>query len=412
MDVIMPQLGETVTEGTVLVWHKKVGDAVKADENLFEVETEKVTTEIPAPAAGVLKEIIVREGTTVAVGARLAVIEVAGAPAMQTAAAAVPRGAASAAPSPAAAARPALAEEAETGDAPLSPVVRRLIAEHGLDPRMIRGTGRGGRITREDVLAAADAGGGAATPAAATAPSATAGVPSEIVPLSRIRKQIGAHMVRSKATSPHVLQAVEVDFHAVEAVRQARGEDWRRREGFGLTYLPFIARAAIEAIAEFPRINASIDGDNLVVHKRVNLGVAVDLNFEGLMVPVVKDAQLKRLADLARAINALATRARNGSISADDLTGGTYTLSNSGPFGTLMTAAVINQPQVAILSTDGVRKKPVVIESAAGDAIAIRPVGVLAQSFDHRAFDGAYSAAFLKRLRELLETRDWAAELG
>jgi 2-oxoglutarate dehydrogenase E2 component (dihydrolipoamide succinyltransferase) len=408
MDVIMPQLGETVTEGTVLVWHKKVGDAVKADENLFEVETEKVTTEIPAPAAGVLKEILVQEGTTVAVGARLAVIEVAGA-AAQTAAAAVP----SAAARPATAAQPTRAvEAANVGDAPLSPVVRRLIAEHGLDPSKIRGTGRGGRITREDVLAVVEGGGGAApAPTAPAAPAGRAAPQPEVVPLSRIRKQIGAHMVRSKATSPHVLQAVEVDFHAVEAVRQARGEEWRRREGFGLTYLPFIARAAIVAIAEFPRINASIDGDNLVVHKRVNLGVAVDLNFEGLMVPVIKDAQSKPLADLARAINTLATRARDGSISADDLTGGTYTLSNSGPFGTLITAAVINQPQVAILSTDGVRKKPVVIESAGGDAIAIRPVGVLAQSFDHRAFDGAYSAAFLKRLRELLETHNWAAEL-
>jgi 2-oxoglutarate dehydrogenase E2 component (dihydrolipoamide succinyltransferase) len=405
MDVIMPQLGETVTEGTVIAWHKKVGDAVKVDENLFDIETDKVTAEIPAPAAGVLKEILVREGTTVAVGARLAVIEVAGAAAAQAVAAPAP----SAVPTAAAAARPA-PEAADTGEAPLSPVVRRLIAEHGLDPSKIRGTGRGGRITREDVLAVVEAGGGAPAPAPA-APAGRAPQP-EVVPLSRIRKQIAAHMVRSKATSPHVLQAVEVDFHAVEAARQARGDDWRRREGFGLTYLPFIARAVIDAIVDFPRVNASIDGDNLIVHKRVNLGVAVDLNFEGLMVPVIKDAQSMRLADIARAINALATRARNGSIGADDLAGGTYTLSNSGPFGTLITAPIINQPQVAVLSTDGVRKKPVVIESAAGDAIAIRPIGVLAQSFDHRAIDGAYSAAFLRRLRELLETRDWAAELG
>ncbi|MCC6610140.1 MAG: 2-oxo acid dehydrogenase subunit E2 [Burkholderiales bacterium] len=403
MDVIMPQLGETVTEGTVIAWHKKVGDAVKADENLFDVETDKVTAEIPAPAAGVLKEILVAVGTTVAVGARLAVIETAGATVAQSAAAAAP----GAAPTVAAATRPPAAP-GEAGELPLSPVVRRLIAEHGLDPARIRGTGRGGRITREDVLAALETGGGA------TAPAAPAGraPQAEVVPLSRIRKQIAAHMVRSKATSPHVLQAVEVDFYAVEAARQARGEDWRRREGFGLTYLPFIARAVIDAIAEFPRVNASIDGDNLIVHKRVNLGVAVDLNFEGLMAPVVKDAQSMRLADIARAMNALATRARNGSIGADDLAGGTYTLSNSGPFGTLITAPIINQPQVAILSTDGVRKKPVVIETAAGDAIAIRPIGVLAQSFDHRAIDGAYSAAFLRRLRELIETRDWLAELG
>ncbi|MCZ7563266.1 MAG: 2-oxo acid dehydrogenase subunit E2 [Burkholderiales bacterium] len=301
-----------------------------------------------------------------------------------------------------------------------SPVVRRLIAEHGLDPAAIRGTGRGGRITREDVLAAVEAAGSATAPAAPTsaaAPAPAAQRPpappagTQVVPLSRIRKQIGAHMVRSKATSPHVLQAVEVDFHAVEAARRARAEEWRRREGFGLTYLPFVARAAIDAIAEFPRVNASIDGDDLLVHGAVNLGVAVDLNFEGLMVPVIKDAQTLRLAAIARAINAFATRARAGTINPDELAGGTYTLSNSGPFGTLITAPVINQPQVAILSTDGVRKKPVVVESPAGDAIAIRPVGVLAQSFDHRAFDGAYSAAFLRRVREIVETRDWSAEL-
>lgn len=422
MDVIMPQLGETVTEGTVVAWHKKVGDAVKADENLFDIETDKVTAEIPAPAAGVLKEILVQAGTTVAVGAKLAVIEAAGtahaAPAGPAAAAAASPASASGAAS---AARPALAEASAGGDAPLSPVVRRLIAEHGLDPAAIRGTGRGGRITREDVLAAVEAAGSATAPAAPTsaaAPAPAAQRPpappagTQVVPLSRIRKQIGAHMVRSKATSPHVLQAVEVDFHAVEAARRARAEEWRRREGFGLTYLPFVARAAIDAIAEFPRVNASIDGDDLLVHGAVNLGVAVDLNFEGLMVPVIKDAQTLRLAAIARAINAFATRARAGTINPDELAGGTYTLSNSGPFGTLITAPVINQPQVAILSTDGVRKKPVVVESPAGDAIAIRPVGVLAQSFDHRAFDGAYSAAFLRRVREIVETRDWSAELG
>jgi len=430
MDVIMPQLGETVTEGTVVVWHKKVGDQVKADENLFDIETDKVTAEIPAPATGVLREILVQEGTTVAVGAKLAVIEVAGAAAAQPAPpASVPATSAPSASAPPAfapaapGARPALADASAASDAPLSPVVRRLIAEHGLDPARIRGTGRGGRITREDVLAAVDAAASSAAPASPPAPKAPApsagktpappsGAQTEVVPLSRIRKQIGAHMVRSKATSPHVLQAVEVDFHAVEAARRARAEEWRRREGFGLTYLPFVARAAIDAIAEFPRVNASIEGDNLLVHKRVNLGVAVDLNFEGLMVPVIRDAQTLRLAAIARAINAFATRARAGTINPDDLAGGTYTLSNSGPFGTLITAPVINQPQVAILSTDGVRKKPVVIESPAGDAIAIRPVGVLAQSFDHRAFDGAYSAAFLRRVREIIETRDWSAELG
>lgn len=290
----------------------------------------------------------------------------------------------------------------------MSPVVRRLLAEHNLDPSTIKGTGRGGRIMREDVLAVID---GAAPPPTAQAAPRGAARMGETIPLSRIRKQIGAHMVRSKATSPHVLQAVEVDFHAIDAARAARGKAWRDREGYGLTYLPFIARAAIDAIGEFPRINASIEGDNLVVHPQVHLGIAVDLGFEGLMVPVVRNARNMSVAELARAIHAFAERARGGAIVPDDLAGGTYTISNSGPFGTLITAPIINQPQVAILSTDGVRKKPVVIESAAGDAIAIRPVGVLAQSFDHRAFDGAYSAAFLKRMREIIETRDWSGAL-
>ncbi len=405
MDVIMPQLGETVTEGTVTVWHKKVGDAVKADEILFEVSTDKVETEVPAPTDGVLAQIDVAEGVTVDVGVTLGVIAEAGggetpsdAPAAEVVAEAAPVARAPAA-------RPARAERPDERGQPLSPVVRRLLAEHGIDGGAISGTGRDGRITRRDVLAAvADAG-----PAARPAP---VGAEAEVIPLSRIRKQIGDHMVRSKATSPHVLQAVEADFHAVDKARAAHGDAWRGAHGFGLTYLPFISRAVVEAIAEFPHVNASIDGDDLVVHRRVNLGIAVDLGFEGLMVPVIKDAQDAKLADLALAIRDLAMRARDGKLGADDLAGGTYTLSNSGPFGTLITAPVINQPQVAILSSDGVRKKPVVIETPDGESIAIRPVGVLAQSFDHRAFDGAYSAAFLNRLRGILEQTDWSAELG
>lgn len=414
MDVVMPQLGETVTEGTVVTWHRKPGDKVRADELLFDVETDKVAMEVPAPATGVLKEILVAEGATVAVGTRLAVIEAVGAaPAAGASggispAAPAPRSDATAPGGNARSDRPEAVARSAADEPPLSPVVRRLLAEHNLDPSTIKGTGRGGRIMREDVLAVIDSAAPLATAQAAPRGAAKMG---ETIPLSRIRKQIGAHMVRSKATSPHVLQAVEVDFNAIDAARAARGKAWRDREGYGLTYLPFIARAAIDAIGEFPRINASIDGDNLVVHPQVHLGIAVDLGFEGLMVPVIRDAGEKSVAELARAIHAFAERARSGSIVPDDLAGGTYTISNSGPFGTLITAPIINQPQVAILSTDGVRKKPVVIESAAGDAIAIRPIGVLAQSFDHRAFDGAYSAAFLKRMREIIETRDWSGAL-
>jgi 2-oxoglutarate dehydrogenase E2 component (dihydrolipoamide succinyltransferase) len=405
VDVVMPQLGETVNEGTVTVWHKKVGDTVAADEVLFEVSTDKVETEVPSPAAGVLAEISVAEGTTVGVGTTIAVLATEGGGAAKPAAVSAGKPT-SAIVARAPAARPVRPERLDPQGQPLSPVVRRLLAEHGIDAGAITGTGRNGRITRRDVLAAI----GSAPAARPSAPAVS--LEGQIIPLSRIRKQIGDHMVRSKATSPHVLQAVEADFHAVEKARAAHGDAWRAKEGYGLTFLPFIARATIEAIAEFPRINASIEGENLVVHGAVNLGIAVDLGFEGLMVPVIKDAQNLSVADLARAIRNVATGARDGKLGADDYAGGTYTLSNSGPFGTLITAPVINQPQVAILSTDGVRKKPVVIESEDGDSIAIRPVGVLAQSFDHRAFDGAYSAAFLNRLREILEQTDWSARLG
>jgi pyruvate dehydrogenase E2 component (dihydrolipoamide acetyltransferase) len=238
-----------------------------------------------------------------------------------------------------------------------------------------------------------------------------AGDDDTVVPMNRIRKLTAERTARSVAVSPHVLQAVEVDFSAVEAARTAKGPAWRSSEGFSLTYLPFVARAVCEAIGAFPHVNASVRGDSLVVHRRVNLGVAVDLGFEGLVVPVVRDAQGKALRQLARELHALAEKARRRALSPDDVAGGTYTLSNSGPFGTLLTAPILQQPQVAILSTDGVKKRPVAVEGPDGDAVAVHPVGVLAQCFDHRAFDGAYSAAFLRRLREILEGRDWTAEL-
>jgi 2-oxoglutarate dehydrogenase E2 component (dihydrolipoamide succinyltransferase) len=218
-------------------------------------------------------------------------------------------------------------------------------------------------------------------------------------------------MVRSKATSPHVLQAVEVDFHSVDRARLALREVWKQQYGFSLTYLPFIAHAVCEAIADFPRINAHVEGESLVVFDRINLGIAVDLNFEGLMVPVVKDAGAKTIAQLAKEIRELSDKARNKKLTPDDMSGGTYTISNSGTFGTLITAPVISQPQVAILSMDGVSKKPVVIDVDGSDAIAIRPVGVIAQSFDHRAIDGAYSAAFLSKVRECLQDRDWQIDV-
>jgi 2-oxoglutarate dehydrogenase E2 component (dihydrolipoamide succinyltransferase) len=243
----------------------------------------------------------------------------------------------------------------------------------------------------------------------AGAPASTG--PSERVRLNAIRRRTAEHLARAWVTVPAVLQAVEVDYHRVEEARRAAGAAWKAREGFSLTYLPFVARAVSIALAKFPRLNASVDGDELVLHRRINLGVAVDVNFDGLLVPVVKDVPSKSLPQIAREINDLAQRARANRLRPDDLSEATYTLSNSGVFGTEITAPIVNVPQVAILSTDGVRKKPVVIEGPAGDSIAIRPVGLLAQCFDHRAVDGAYSAAFLKEVRTVMETRHWIQDL-
>jgi len=290
---------------------------------------------------------------------------------------------------------------------PLSPAVRRLVAENGLDPAAISGSGANGRIKKKDVLAHLG-GWGAKRPA----PLAMSGDEDEIIPFSNLRRLTAEHMVRSKATSPHVLQAVEADFARVARARESVSNAWKKREGFSLTWLPFIAKAVCEAIREFPRVNGAINGDNLIVYRRVNLAIAVDLNFDGLVAPVIRDTDQMSLQELARAIRDISDRARGNRLTPEDFTGGTYTISNSGVFGTMITAPIINQPQVAILSTDGITKKPVVIETEDGDTIGIRPVGVLAQSFDHRAIDGAYSAAFLNRVREIIQTKDWAAVLA
>jgi 2-oxoglutarate dehydrogenase E2 component (dihydrolipoamide succinyltransferase) len=441
MNVLMPQLGETVTEGTVANWHKKVGDQVVADEIILDIETDKVSMEIPAPGAGVITQILVPAGTTVAVGTVLAIVE-----SSATASAAAPAGAPPAS-TPSSGATTRLAAGAPTAvptvnvaattihatqrndQMRLSPAVRRLAAEYRLDLASVSGSGRNGRITRRNVLefirkqqdapiahVAAPAAAVASTPAPAARAPAPAPAPAappagaKTVPFTRIRKLTAEHMVRSKATSPHVLQAVEVDFHRVEHVRKALRDAWKAKHGHSLTYLPFIASAVCRALEDFPNLNSSVHGDSLILHPNVNLGIAVDLGAEGLVAPVIKAADRMTVAQLADAIAEIAQRSRAGKLKPDDFSGGTYTLSNSGTFGTLITAPIINQPQVAILSTDGVRKKPVVVETSEGDSIAIRPIGVLAQSFDHRAVDGAYSAAFLDRVRKIIETSNWVVE--
>ncbi len=440
-EVTLPQLGETVTEGTITRWFKKVGDAVAADEPLFEVSTDKVDTEVPSPVAGVLTEIRVPEGETVPVGAVIAVVGDAGAaPAPASAPVAEPAPAAAPAPAPVAPApapvapAPAAASAVASDNRLLSPVVRRLVNEHAIDVDQLTGTGPGGRITREDVLdfidshasapvpsapvpAAPSAPAPAPAPSAAPAPRASApvvraGERDDVVSLSKIRKATGAHMIMSKSVSPHAFSVVEVDYANVDAARSKMKAEFKDQEGFSLTYLPFICRAVIDSFADFPHMNASISGDDLVVHRYVDLGVAVDLDYQGLLVPVVRSAEGKRLRAIAREINDLATRARSRKLGPDEISGGTFTITNNGSAGSVLTMAIINQPQVGILSTDAIVRKPVVVSHGNGDeSIAIHPVGNLALTWDHRAYDGAYAAGFLVRVKEILETRDWSAEL-
>lgn len=388
----MPQLGETVNEGTIAAWHKKAGDAVEKGEMLLDVETDKVATEVLAPASGVISSINVEEGDTVDVGTLLAVIAVEGEVVVEAAASVVETAAAVSSASEGMPARSA-------GNR-LSPAVRRLLSKHNLDVASVTGTGRDGRVTRQDVQNHIDAAGNVASDADVTR-----------IPFDRIRKTTAAHMVRSKATSPHVLQTIDVDFSAVDTVRLAHKEAWRAEHGYSLSYLPFVARALCLSIAEWPRVNASVDGDVLAVHSGVNLAVAVDLNFEGLVAPVVRNAAALKVSELAQQFNELAVKAKAGTLTVDELQGGTYTLSNPGPFGTLFTAPIINQPQVGILSMDAIKKRPVVIEAESGDSIEIRPTGILAHSFDHRAIDGAYSAAFLNKLKSIIEESDWQEEM-
>ena len=534
----MPQLGETVTEGTVTKWLKAVGEQIGRDEPLFEVSTDKVDSEVPSPAAGTLVEIRVQEGETVDVGTVLAVVgaddgatgapaqpapaappaTAAAAPAPEAPAAApeastppppaVPPGptplaptppapaqaapaaapapapapspvpaptpapapapAAAAAAAPAPAAAPAAVPTSGSdgagardgarsgwGDRVLSPVVRRLLDDNAIEPAEITGTGIGGRITRADVLDFIDARRAGGAPASMTAPAApdTASAPApsapsaapaasapsaasaaaapaapppavsapaaspragsdEIIPFTNIRRRTAEHMVRSKATSPHTLVVIEADYEPVERVRRSHGPQFRAEEGFSLTYLPFVARATVEALHEWPNLNASVGDDALIVHHEVNLGVAVDLEHNGLIVPVVKRAEELTLRGVARRIHELAERARTKKLSADDIQGGTFSMTNAGPFGTFLTSPIINQPQVAILSTDGVKRRPAVVTQADGtEAIAIHSLGLLCLSWDHRAVDGAYAAAFVARVVQLLATHDWAAEL-
>ena len=478
--VSMPQLGETVTEGTILRWAKQVGDTIAVDEVLVEISTDKVDTEVPSPAAGTVLEILVNEGDTVQVGTALVVIGEAGESAsgadgseqtpteepakeeptpIEEPPTAEPEAAtAEFAPEPEPAEAPTaaapdeeveafFAEPDETEKKPhlLSPVVRRLIRENELDVSQLTGSGEGGRITRKDVEAYIESG----PPAPATAPApeapaeakpAPAAVPetkeaaeaeteqaapvpaaagaapdSEEVELNRIRIRTAENMVKAKQTAAHVWTSVEVDYERVERVRQAHKERFKVEEGFSLTYLPFISRAVIDALREYPVVNSSffLEEKKAVFHKKVDLGIAVDLNQGGLVVARLRDADALRLVGIARSIKDLAEKARAGELGVDDLTGSTFTITNPGPFGSYLSVPIINVPNVAILSTETVSKRATVVTDADGqDMIAIRHIGYLGLTWDHRAFDGSTAVLFLQRIKQNLETWDWEQELA
>ena len=419
MDVLMPQLGETVAEGTLSIWHKNVGERVEANELLFEISTDKVEMEIPAPAGGVIKKILVKEGETVEVGAILAILDdgIDGSvgPSAPEPAPSLENNAQHLTHSPPPVS-PSVASAAVTPNHDprrrLSPVVRKLVAEHNLNPDNIDGSGLDGRIKKSDVLALLQRNAPTTTDLASGSSSSLLSVDGKkVIAFNRIRRVTAEHMVRSKSTSPHVHQGVEVDFSRVDRVRSDKGVAWRTREGFSLNYLPFVARAVCDAIVEFPHVNAHVEENSLVVYDQVNLAIAVDLNFEGLVAPVIQNASSMTAVEIARSIAGLAARARANQLTPDDHLGATYTISNNGSFGTLFTTPIINQPQVAILSTDSITKRPVVVEQDGEDHLVIRPVGIVTQAFDHRAIDGAYAAAFLRKVKEIIETKNWEAAL-
>jgi pyruvate dehydrogenase E2 component (dihydrolipoamide acetyltransferase) len=450
-DVVMPQMGESIVEGTLTKWLKKPGDRVERDEPLFEISTDKVDTEIPCPAAGTLTEVLVEEGKTVAINTVVARIdEGGGAAATQTAAPKAPQmetpsqetitptpvGAQApsepVAPTPDPAPEPAAAEASVETAGPISPLVRKMARENNIDLGRLKGSGAGGRITKQDVegflaqqqtapaapsappaqpaAPARPAAPPAPAPAAPStpAPSAPAAMPAggartRIEPLSTMRQKIAEHMVLSKRTSAHVTTVHRVDMTKVANMRERHKGTVQAQYGFSLTYLPFITRACVAALRQFPLLNASLDGNNIIYHNDVNIGIAVALE-NGLIVPVIRNADEKNVLGLQRSIVDLATRARSRQLKPDEVVGGTFSITNFGSFGSLMGTPVINQPQVAILGVGTVDKTPVVID----DAIAIRSICHISLSFDHRLIDGALADQFMTKVKEVLQ--GWSEE--
>jgi 2-oxoglutarate dehydrogenase E2 component (dihydrolipoamide succinyltransferase) len=458
VDVVMPQMGVSVSEGTITKWLKQEGEQVEADEPLLEISTDKVDTEVPSPGSGTLTQILVQEGATVDVGTKLAVIggEGGGAtstddvPEPATAQAAAESAAVSDAPATPTAetveeATPAPSAASETtepsstnGKTFVSPVVAKIASEHGVDPSQVEGTGRGGRVTKKDILNFIESGGRTAPPATAPAqpqaPSARPPAPSappptakeapvpavaptpsqpgeSFEPMTAMRKGIAEHMRRSLDTSAHVTSAIEVDMSRVSAIRAKLKKEYQQSYGVNPTYLIFVARAAAETLHEYPWINGEIRGDQIVTRSYVNLGFAVELqDGKGLIVPVVKDAETLNLLGMAKAVTDIAQRARDKKLLPDEVQGGTFTITNPGGYGTFHGTPVISQPQAAILGTYAVVKRPWVVQDELGeDVIAIRPIMNLTLTYDHRLVDGALAGRFLLDLRHKLETWDESA---
>jgi 2-oxoglutarate dehydrogenase E2 component (dihydrolipoamide succinyltransferase) len=437
----MPQLGETVVEGTITRWLKQVGDSVEADESLVEVSTDKVDSEIPSPISGTVTRILVQEGETVGVGVIICEIGEAG-EASPAKAEKAPPGVQAQATKAEPTAEPAAARDGQSVAAPqavsteeesrrgiLSPLVRKLADERGVDLERVRGTGTGGRITKQDVMAAApnvapareEAVPAKAEPAAAPLPTpaaqheatpAAARAGDEVVKITNMRKAIAENMVKSHLEAARAWNAVEVDMTKVAKLREAAGAAFKEREGFSLTWMPFVTKAVVETLLSFPQVNSVWNGDGTVTQKHyVNLGIAVALE-GGLIVPVIKGADGMSLVGLGRAVRDLADRARNKKLVPDDVSGGTFTITNPGPFGSMISVPIINKGQAGILAFDAVAKRPVVVTDQDGnDSISVRQMVYLSMSWDHRIIDGAVASQFLSHLKALLEEAGFDADL-
>jgi pyruvate dehydrogenase E2 component (dihydrolipoamide acetyltransferase) len=431
-DVIMPQMGESIFEGTITKWLKKPGDKVQRDEPLFEISTDKVDAEIPAPASGVLQEIKVAEGNTVQVNTIVGTISADGessTPAKSAPAAAPPTPAqkkeAAPAPPPQPAPTPAPAHETQDEDVRSSPLVRKIAREHNVDLSQVSGTGLGGRITKQDIMAFIEKGPAAAAPAPSPAPSqasvsappqpsrpapAPAAIPGELVPMSQMRKIIAQRMIESRRTSAHVHAMFEVDLTRIVNLRNKLKNSFEQRNGARLTFMPFFVRAAIIALQQFPIVNASLEGDNIRYHRHVNAGIAVALDW-GLIVPVLKNADELNFLGLQRGITDLGERARSKKLMPQDVEGSTFTITNPGQFGAVFGLPIINQPNSAIMGVGGISKQPMVVTDKDGnDSIAIRSVVHLTLGYDHRLIDGAVADQFMALVKKTLE--NWSEDVG